>query len=222
MHRIHEALKKKKLLVPLDVLLVGGTGAGKSSTVNALAGSYVAKVGHGVNPETKHVQTYHMSDYLSLHDSAGLGDGKFADVDNAKDIIKALNRACRSNGNYYRRVDLILAIVDGSSRDLGTIINLLENAVLGLVDSRRVIVAINQADMAMKGRYWNDSINEPADELLNFLKEQSSIVRKRLKESLGVDFLDPVFYSANKNYNIDSLVECIVNRLPSKNRLIDI
>lgn len=44
--KIHDA----GLLWPLDVLLVGATGAGKSSTLNAVFGMEVAKVGDGVEP----------------------------------------------------------------------------------------------------------------------------------------------------------------------------
>lgn len=49
---LRQKIRDADLLRPLDVLLVGATGAGKSSTLNAVFGMEVAKVGDGVEPET--------------------------------------------------------------------------------------------------------------------------------------------------------------------------
>ena len=67
-----DKISNRKLLMPLDVLLVGGTGTGKSSTLNALFGSNLAKVGDGVDPETQVISSYSLHNYLRIHDSAGL------------------------------------------------------------------------------------------------------------------------------------------------------
>ena len=57
-----EALKEKveelNLLVPIDVLVVGATGVGKSSTINSLFGQDITKVGIGVDPETKIISSH--------------------------------------------------------------------------------------------------------------------------------------------------------------------
>lgn len=73
---IQSHIRRNELLVPLDILLVGATGTGKSSTLNALFNSTVAKVGEGVDPETQNISAHSLHDYLRFHDSAGLGDGK--------------------------------------------------------------------------------------------------------------------------------------------------
>ncbi|HHK5578453.1 TPA: GTPase [Neisseria cinerea] len=56
MHRYRISEIGQKVTVadfrPLDVLLVGATGVGKSPTLNALFGEQKAKVGTGVDPET--------------------------------------------------------------------------------------------------------------------------------------------------------------------------
>ena len=45
-YRMNE-MKEKFQFPPLNILLIGVTGAGKSSTINALLGSEAAKVGIG-------------------------------------------------------------------------------------------------------------------------------------------------------------------------------
>jgi predicted GTPase len=78
-NKIRQVLSERGLLYPLDVALVGATGVGKSSTLNAIFGEDVAKVGTGVDPETQNVQGYLINDVFRVHDSAGLGDGLSAD-----------------------------------------------------------------------------------------------------------------------------------------------
>ena len=79
-------LKEQKI----NLMITGATGCGKSSTINALFNTEVAKVGVGVDPETMDITKYEL-DNLVLWDSPGLGDGKEADNRHAKNIIKKLH-----------------------------------------------------------------------------------------------------------------------------------
>ncbi len=218
-HDLQRKIQSYSLLMPLDVLLVGGTGTGKSATLNAIFGSTVAKIGDGVDPETQHISAYQLHDYLRIHDSAGLGDGKSADFEHAKNITKELLRVVTiSDGKQYKFTDLAMVILDGGSRDLGTAFKLLESVVLKSIEPERVVVAINQADMAMKGRYWNGKIHRPEQELKDFLEEKAFSVQKRIRESTGLTIAKPVCYSALHKYNIDSLIDHIIDRIPTKRR----
>ena len=65
-------------------------------------------------------------------------------------------------------IDLVLVILDGSTRDLGTSYELINNVIipnLGENKKDRILVAINQADAAMKGRHWDYNTNKPDGEL---------------------------------------------------------
>jgi predicted GTPase len=210
----------------VNLMITGATGSGKSSTINALFDMEVAKVGVGVDPETMEITKYEL-DNLILWDSPGLGDGKEKDRQHSKGIIKKLNELDK-NGNPL--IDLVLVILDGSTRDLGTSYELINQVIiphLGKNPEERVLVAINQADVAMKGRYWNYEKNRPEKKLEEFLDEKVQSVRRRIKEGTGVN-IEPIYYSAGfkedgesqKPYNLSKLLYFIVKNTPTDKRLI--
>lgn len=211
----------------INLLITGATGCGKSSTINALFGTEVAKVGCTPDPETMEIEKYNLNN-LILWDSPGLGDGKEADNRHAKNIIKKLNER-DSDGNLL--IDLVLVILDGGSRDLGTSYELINKVIipnLGEDKEKRILIAINQADVAMKGRYWNYEENKPEPKLVEFLDEKADSVRKRIKEATGVS-VEPIYYSAGfkedgeeqqQPYNLTKLLYYIVKRTPKKKRLV--
>ncbi|MBQ7217696.1 MAG: hypothetical protein IJS39_17155 [Synergistaceae bacterium] len=78
---------------PLDVMLIGGTGTGKSTTLNSIFQRRVAKVGESYDPETM---------IISDH-----------------------------------RLSLVLVIIDGSNKDMGTAYKLLTSVLTPNIDSSR-------------------------------------------------------------------------------------
>lgn len=215
-------LKEQKI----NLMITGATGCGKSSTINALFNMEVAKVGVGVEPETMDIQMYEL-DNLILWDSPGLGDGKEADKRHAANIEKKLKEK-DENGKYL--IDLVLVILDGSTRDLGTSYELINNVIvpnLGKDKQKRILVAINQADVAMKGRFWDYENNRPEPQLEKFLDDKVISVKKRIKDGTGID-VDPIYYSAGykeegmaqcQPYNLTKLLYYIIKFTPEEKRL---
>ncbi len=220
MSDFQEKVRQNSLLRPLDILLVGATGTGKSSTMNALFGDAVAKVGDGVDPETQIISAYKLHDYLRVHDSAGLGDGKDSDLVHSKNITYELLKRVNVEGinEDFLLIDLVMVLLDGSSRDMGTAYRILEQTILKNIEPDRVIVAINKADMAMDGDYWNKITHKPDDKLKAFLEEKALSVQKRIKESTGLTIRKPVCYSAKLNYNIDKFYDHILEHIPKSRR----
>lgn len=216
-------LKEQKI----NIMVTGATGCGKSSTINALFDTEVAKVGVGVDPETMEIEKYEL-DNLVLWDTPGLGDGREADNRHAKNIINKLLERDK-DGNAL--IDLLLVILDGGSRNMGTDYELINNVIipnLGPEKERRILVAINQADMAMKGRNWDYKKNEPDEQLKEFLDNKAASVRDRIYEATGLR-VEPIYYSAgymedggvqNRPYNLSKLLYYIVKATPSEKRAV--
>ena len=80
------------------------------------------------------------------------------------------------------------------------------------------MIAINQADVAMKGRHWNKKNNRPDAVLEKFLQEKVISVKKRIYESTGVDVISPVCYSGEYGYNIKKLMDLIIDNIPVERR----
>ena len=226
---------REKLLVNLlkmknqkiNLMVTGATGVGKSSTINALFGEEVAKVGTSVDPETMEIDKYEL-DNLIIWDTPGLGDGKEADNRHSKRIIDKLYEK-DENGDLL--IDLVLVILDGSNRDLGTSYELINSVIipnLGENKKNRILVAINQADVAMKGKYWNTQENKPEEKLQEFLEDKVKSVKRRIKEATGIE-IEPIYYSAGekeegymqqKPYNLAKLLYYILQCTPEEKRLV--
>ncbi len=207
---------------PLDVMVTGVTGAGKSTTLNSLFQKDIAKVGKGVDPETMTLDSYSLNDYFRFWDTPGLGDGIKKDKEHSKNIIELLYKDYSKGGQEYGFVDTVLVIIEGSNRDMGTNYKLLNEVIVPNFQKSRILVAVNQADMAMKGRHWNHKNKKPNKKLKDFLEAQVDSIQKRVKEATGVNIIRPIYYSAEHSYNIDVLLDLLIDNMPREKRELKI
>lgn len=205
---------------PLDVMVTGVTGAGKSTTLNAFFQKNVAKVGDGVDPETMELDSYSLNDAFRLWDTPGLGDGIAKDQVHKKKLVDLLYKVYVTNPDQQRYgwIDMVLVIIEGGNRDMGTTYTLLNEVIVPNIQRDRILVAINQADFAMKGYHWNHSFNAPDAELYAFLENQALSIQRRVREATGVNILKPVYYSAQYSWNIDKLFDFIIDNMPTCRR----
>jgi len=205
---------------PLDIMVTGVTGAGKSTTLNTIFQKDVAKVGKGVEPETMGLDNYSLNDYFRLWDTPGLGDGIEKDDEHSKKIIELLYKDYQRDSKQYGFIDTVLVIIEGSTRDMGTNYKLLNEVIVPNFQKSRILVAVNKADKAQSGRYWDYENNKPMKKLKDFLEEQVVSIQKRVMEATGVKIIKPIYYSAEYNYNIDKLMDLIIDNMPMSKREI--
>ena len=217
---INKILKKQKL----NILIVGGTGVGKSSTINALFDEEKASVGLGSTPETMDVCLHDFGNFV-IYDSPGLGDSPEKD-----ELHKQKIRSMLLEKNEYNEalIDLVLVIIDGRTRDLSSFGNLIEVIKPLLEDERRILVAINKCDQVGNDPTAFDyQLNQPSEYLLRELEECVKAVESRVKD-YDID-AEVVYYSAGRTimdgtrqrpYNLSKLLHHILKNTPKKKRFI--
>lgn len=227
---LQEALDRIKN-TKVNVLLIGGTGVGKSSTINALFHTSGIKtknkaaVGESANPETMDIREFHLENVVIL-DTPGFGDSTEKDKQHQNKIIDLL----RSKDNTDKPlIDLIFLVLDGTSRDFSSAYKLINDVVAPNLpdgDKNRLLIGINKADKVMHHRFWDHDTNQPKSELIDKLEEQSKIVKERIQQDTGFR-PDVVYYAAGEThqgellqapYNLGKLLSFIIDHLPHKKR----
>ncbi len=223
-----ERLYKRIRATKINVLLIGGTGVGKSSTINALfQGKGLkapAKVGQTSNPETMDVTPYDL-DNLIVWDAPGLGDTTEKDQVHRRKIVETLQK---KDPHGQPLIDLIFLVLDASSRDFSSAYTLIKEVVMPNLhkdDCKRLLIGINRADMALGSYHWNKEESQPEPKLIARLDEQVQTVKSRIKAETGLD-VEPIYYAAGykdeqeaqRPYNLQKLLSFILERLPEKKR----
>ena len=182
-------------------LILGGTGVGKSSTINALTQKNMAKVGYGSEPKTQTLMGYRAKSCV-LWDTPGLGEGISEDAEHVKMIDNLIKRQSKYNFTH------VFLIIEANKRDFGTVYKVFDEIVSPKFPND-VTVLINQADRALNGRFWDSERNEPAPELLQHLDQKAKSTQKRIKENTGISVPMPIFYSASTGYGLTRVNELL-------------
>lgn len=222
-YRIHDIDNRLRRMgaYPLDVMLIGATGTGKSTTLNTIFEADTAKVGHTFAPETMDVTEHRLNDFMRFWDTPGLGDSVEKDKEHSRKIAEKLRATyhVNSKGNF-RLIDLVLVVIDGSTRDLGTVYSLFSDVLIPNIQGNRILTVINQCDMAMSGRHWDYTNNRPDDKLMRELESRTESICSRIRETTGVNIIHPVYYSAEYGYNVDKVLDLIINNIPLERRTL--
>lgn len=214
----------------VNFLIIGGTGVGKSSTVNALFKNNNvpiehAKIGLGPNPETQSITPYKMGN-ITFWDTPGIGESTNADIRHLRAINSKLQEKS-TDGSLL--IDFVLIIIDGSSRDLNSLFRLLNviKITLGPQNNNRIIVAINKIDSIKSGHGWDIQNNRPLPKLEKYIVNCVESVKQRIKDNSNLD-ITPIPYCAGYQnefatrspYNIADLLCAMLNSIVPEKRIV--
>lgn len=206
---------------PVDLLVIGATGSGKSSTINILTGRSDAIVGDTADPQTITISNYNIGDQFRIWDTPGLGDSTINDNKYLNDIRQKIYEKCTigSSKRPIYLIDVILLVINGSSRDFESTYKVL-SIIDQSVSSERILIGINFADLEMSGLHWDSNDNSPDPKLQDFIYSKEESTRQRIHDNCGLFIKNIITYSALYKYNITALECKIINMLPNNPREI--
>lgn len=187
------------------VLLVGNTGAGKSSLVNMITGEDNATVGIGPNPETKINKPCNVpGTEFYIWDTPGLGESPVSDEKHIKKI-KELLKSETIQGSP--RISAVALVVEFNRRDIGTIISILEKIVVQSGFAGRLLLIFNQIDVSKNHEPVFDSLGRLDPQSLTRFESDALTLKERIESSVLLKICDVIFTSARFNFASKSILE---------------
>lgn len=211
----------------INILITGGTGTGKSSTINALFKNKVAKVGTTLKAQTMETEKYEI-DNLTIWDSPGLGESDEADKIHSQKIIELLKKKEPFNNKLL--IDLVLVIIDGSARQFKPTYELINEVLIPNIEKERIVIAVNKIDkIDTVDEAWDKVNNKPTKELQDYLEQ---VIIPEIKENIltktGVK-IEPIYFKAGATitrtgeqkpgYNMSKLLYYLLKAIPSQKRI---
>lgn len=185
-----------------QIVLIGKTGVGKSSTINKLFNPQPNLPVDHIEPATIEVLKLHLGDrgQLIVVDSPGLGAGEESDRRNISAYKEILSES-----------DVAVWIIKADDRTLGIdqsfITQVLPEKLKG-----RLVVGINQIDK-IEPAEWSKKYNLPSrQQEENIKRKEESVIR--VFASQGIEPSSVVSYSALKNYRLTKLFRAMVDACP--------
>lgn len=186
------------------IALIGFTGVGKSSTLNALfnAGQKISDVKACTQKEAKIVgsyKTYRGSQgEIIIYDMPGLGEDLKAD---------------KTHYETYKRVlphvDVAVWIFHADDRTMTPMQDAITKLKkdIGTNFTKKLVFAVNKADAVAPGELdWNSRLNLPSDKQKENLLGFQTYVKSKIKHVIPNWNDEIVLYSAKKHFNLDELM----------------
>lgn len=211
------ALDKEIKEKPFRVAVIGQSGVGKSTTLNAVFGlnNYVSDVAEGTTKIEEKVFPMRDGFNLSIYDMPGLNCDVDKDIE-YEEMYKKILPGC----------DVIVYIINAHSRDLGEDCRILKEIVMPICNTNNLkdnfILAFNKIDTIGEMQDPNDEElkwdiinNVPTEKLKEAIKVKlNDLVTKLIDEKVigGADSIKAeqvVFYSAVFNYNLGDFLMAI-------------
>lgn len=184
--------------------IFGKTGVGKSSLCNALFGEKICEISDVEactrSPQNVMMQLSGKGKNMTLIDVPGVGESRDRDIEYGKLYAKLLPE-----------LDIVLWLLKGDDRAFSSDEQFFKSMVKPhLEQGKPVFFILNQVDMIMPHREWNDDEHEPGpNQLVNIEKK-----RRMVADFFGIPISKVIAVSAYENYNLVNLVDEIIFALP--------
>lgn len=204
--------QKMKEIEPPKIAIIGFTGVGKSSTLNALFNSG-QKISH-VRACTKKATSLigNMQPYtgskgiINFYDMPGLGESIIEDEKYYKIYTEILPSS-----------DVIIWTFQAGDRSMTP----MQNAILRLMKTigsdftNRLMFAINKVDATAPGECeWIEKFNIPSQEQKENIKENEQYILERVHEVLPKWNGSIVSYSAKRRFHLEQLMNAMICVMP--------
>lgn len=210
---LHEQIDNME---PPTIAIIGFTGVGKSSTLNALfqAGQPTDDV--KACTQVEKVFRGDLEEYIgrkgtiNIYDMPGLGESIRADKHHYEVYARILPKA-----------DVIIWTFHAGDRAMTPMQTAIEYLISQIGDefTNKLMFAINKADAIAPGEStWNEKFNIPSPEQKINLKEAENYVRARVREILPKWNGPVVSYSAKRRYHLEQLMTAMVEVMSEKTR----
>ena len=214
-NEIYHELEKTEV----NILFIGRTGVGKSSTINTLLGTKHAKI-DSIKPGTDEIQIYNFKN-LKVYDSPGFGESKEKDEKIRKEIF---NLITKKNAKGEGLIDIIFFIFDANSRDYSESYIIINEFISKLLDNpKRLVLALNKIDLIEGGMLYDKTKNQPENKLHDLINDKIKYMKTNLKEDYDIIYYCAGInnsYAKLKPYNIISFYIQIKNILTLEKRLV--
>lgn len=179
---------------PPRIALVGETGVGKTSTINALFNKGL-EISHGKACTKEEAEVVgSRGGTIVIVDLPGVGEDLDADEAHFEKYARVLPT-----------VDLVVWILKADNRAMTNVQRALKRLVADKsLDPRRLVLALNQADQVQPGE-WDVTINLPSEEQEATIEERRKDVLEKVQKVVKLANDQIVAYSAKTFYNLDPL-----------------
>lgn len=220
--QIFEMEKKLRKAVedvePPKIALIGFTGVGKSSTINALfnAGREISDVKACTKEEAEiygNIEEYTgAKGKVIVYDMPGLGEDIDADIKNME---------------IYNRILPLVDVVVWTFNEGDRAMTPMQQAIKTLDKEfgsdfvNKLIFAVNKADITAPGESaWNTTINMPSKEQMGNITEFEKYILEKVKRVLPKWEGTIVTYSAKRRYRLDVLMTNMIEAVPKERRWV--
>jgi predicted GTPase len=194
---------------PPCIALIGETGVGKTSTINALFGKGL-DVSHA--RACTQIETEIMGERgqpVRVFDMPGLGEDLDAD---------------ERHFETYRRVlpdvDAVVWILKADNRAMTNVQRSLGRLVKeDILDPGKLVIALNQVDLVQPGD-WDRQINLPSPEQELTIAKRREDVLEKTRKVVTLPERHVVAYSARTFFNLDALLEALLDACDETRRWV--